>query len=179
LSLGETSWWWLFVSWMLLVADADFRLRRVPNLLLVIATALQVVWLTYCHWQNVPSPGAGLWLPALAGFLLGLSFILLWTRGVMGAGDVKFLAVLGLWVGWAPLLLILVGGSLLAGIHALLVWIRTRYFPVALHTAVPLPTRKRFLPYAGYLAIAALSLAAMQWNSPSCSPFSLWSCTPS
>ena len=57
----------------------------------------------------------------LSGFLGGLAFLLLaiLTRGGIGGGDVKLIAVLGLWFGPERLLNIVLPGLLLGGLAAL------------------------------------------------------------
>lgn len=103
----------------------------------------------------------------------------------MGAGDVKFGAVLGLWFGFSPsLLYVWLGGSLLAGLHGLAVigWRVVRGHPQfqalmafsgislkadwnkelkVVKNTEPANRRQRIqrtIPYAGYLALAALYL---------------------
>ncbi|CAB5685047.1 Flp pilus assembly protein, protease CpaA [Delftia tsuruhatensis] len=122
---------------------------------------------------------------ALAGMLAGF-FVLLpfYALRWMGAGDVKFAAVAGLWFGLSfDLLLIWTGGSLLAGVHGLLalllrhlqhspggLWLQARLpLPLAARLA-PSATApgsdtdaprqpRRSVPYAGYMAIAAIATA--------------------
>ena len=84
----------------------------------------------------------------------------------MGAGDVKFAGVLGLWVGISALLPVWIIGSILASLHAVL-WLILQRWPVAPRLSLalfgrsspasdsPSPTRTRFIPYAAYLALAA------------------------
>ena len=45
----------------------------------------------------------------LAGFFCAFLFLPVWARRKMGAGDVKAIAILGLLLGFAPLLVTLVG----------------------------------------------------------------------
>lgn len=89
---------------------------------------------------------------AIGGFSLLLVF---YALGLMGAADVKFAAVLGLWIGPWPLLWVWVGASLLAGVHALalLVW-RSR-------TGLP-RTRKREIPYAAHMAVVTMGWLVWQ-----------------
>ncbi|WP_258958256.1 A24 family peptidase [Achromobacter ruhlandii] len=94
---------------------------------------------------------------ALAGFALALPFFPLWTRRLMGAGDVKAIAILGLLMGFAPLVMTLVAASLLAGLHALL------YLFISRSRALPL--RARQIPYGAYLGAAALSVVFIPLNS--------------
>ena len=163
----------LFVSWMLLGAYFDFSARRIPNRLVVLAMAGQLGLLGYAMLTGVAMPGANGWLPALLGFAAGMAFLLFWGLKVMGGGDVKFLAALGLWVGIGPLLPIILLGSVLALGHALL----QLFLPFYINVPALQRHITRGCPYAGYLAISAISVALMQWNFPSCSWFSSSFCT--
>ncbi|OZI17827.1 prepilin peptidase [Bordetella genomosp. 7] len=157
--LGESLWWLLFVLWNVLLMAADWRHRRVPNVLVVAAVCFQVLWSIAASvapgWAYPPLwPGWG-W--AIAGFLAALAFLPLWTRRIMGAGDVKVIAAYGLVFGLKYLCWVLAAGTLLAGLHAAI------YLAVSRWRA--LPQRLRQVPYATYLALGALSVAPMLWSS--------------
>lgn len=169
---GDGLWWVLFASWLFIVIWFDVTTRRIPNACVVIALAVQLGFLVTrisSAWPP-PWPGAISWLDALEGFVLGCAFFLLWQRKWMGAGDVKLLAVLGFCIGLRPLMGVILGASVLAGLHVsvqLGIWAAREWRHP--HTGGAL----RRTPYAAYLGIAALSLALMRWNSASCFWFSL------
>ncbi|MFY1940057.1 A24 family peptidase [Achromobacter xylosoxidans] len=152
-------WWLLFACWNLVLIYTDLRYRRVPNTLIVTGFAGQALWLL-AAWLapawGYPPRWAG-WPMALAGFALALPFFPLWSRRLMGAGDVKAIAILGLLAGFAPLVMTLVAASLLAGLHAL------SYLFLSRSRALPL--RARQTPYGAYLGVAALSVALIPLNS--------------
>lgn len=98
----------------------DLRHRRIPNGLVLAGMSLGLIF------QVLAPPGAGLFvdgssvglstalLGGLAGFALLMPMYLLRT---LGAGDVKLLAMAGLWFGpsaiaWATLWTLLAGGVL-------------------------------------------------------------------
>ncbi len=59
-------------------------------------------------------------LQYLFGFLVGGGFLLLIavvTKGAMGGGDIKFMAMLGFWLGWKLALLNLFLSFILGGVH--------------------------------------------------------------
>lgn len=154
---------WLL--WLLLVADQDFRNRRVPNWLVLVGIALGCLALLLAS-QPFATGGFDAIKGACAGFGVLLIF---YIAGLMGAGDVKFAGALGLWVGLQPLLPIWIGASLLAGGHAVL-WMLLKRWPCfprlnrALSGApslehVDAETRRsaRPIPFAAYLAIASMS----------------------
>lgn len=148
--------------WLLFVAVYDFRQRRVPNWL-VLAGASAALAVLALGMQ----PFGVEWSSALAGAAIGFGFLLLfYVLGFMGAGDVKFAAALGLWVGLPALLPIWLGASLLAGLHSAL-WLALQRWPVLPRLSLMLlgrtsriddgasSKRRRLVPYAAYLALAA------------------------
>lgn len=164
--LEENTWWAAFLAFNVAVACWDLRARRVPNRLLVAGAAAQALWLLVLAWQGlsapVGAPGLG---EAFGAFLLGLLFVVFWKWRVMGAGDVKCLAVLGLLLGFWPWLMVVVLAGIPSGLHA-----AAQAFSVLRHPRKP----RRGVPYAAYLALAAASLAFMPSSSPWCSWCSSW-----
>ncbi|MNK87205.1 Type IV leader peptidase family protein [compost metagenome] len=150
-----------FLLWLLLVAAYDFQQRRVPNWLVVIGTLLAATALV-----SGTGPLGLDWKAALLGGAAGFGFLLLfYATGLMGAGDVKFGAVLGLWVGLSAFIPIWIIASLLAFAHAVL-WRYLERWPFsprltsmlagpsrASESGTPL-RRPRIVPYAAYLALA-------------------------
>ena len=119
----------------LLLAAAGFDLahRRIPN------------WLTFSglllglFWHIVTGGGPGL-VFALEGLGVAGLTVLLWMAKALGAGDVKLLGVVGVWMGPVFLLWTLLGtifaGALLA--LAVVVISRTRRGRLPLAPAVAL-----------------------------------------
>lgn len=148
--------------WLVGVVACDFARRRVPNRWVMAGAVFAIVALAVGR-----SPLAVSWPDALLGgigaFLILLCF---YAMGLMGAGDVKFAGVLGLWVGGSPLLPIVMGAGLLAGGHALFSLIRhhgpwkARADAKAPSAAVP--RARASIPYAGYLALMALVWLALR-----------------
>ncbi|MFM7071745.1 MAG: prepilin peptidase [Planctomycetota bacterium] len=65
------------------------------------------------------APWGGGWSYGLAGFAVGLGLLLVpYALGVFGAGDAKFVAAMGAWLGVQPLLGALVVGAVASGIYA-------------------------------------------------------------
>ncbi|WP_238913487.1 A24 family peptidase [Achromobacter insolitus] len=170
---GEVLWWLLFACWILALIHADLRYRRVPNRLVVAGLAGQLLWLLAAllapGWAYPPRWSG--WLMALAGFLAAVPFLPLWARRLMGAGDIKAIAVLGLLLGFAPLMVTLALASVLAGLHGLLY--------LAVSRVWALSHRARQIPYAAYLGLAAVSAVLIPWNSPWYSWCSSWCFTGS
>ena len=174
-----TSAWLLsrvLLLWLIAAAAMDMRIRKVRNwmVLLGLASGATALFSGVQPFRVEPWDG-------LAGMLAAFAVLLpFYALRWMGAGDVKFAAVMGLWFGFSPyLLLIWIGGSLLAGLHGLVVlawrglqrssygallqaWLPAR-LAVAFAMPAPHPTTtdgrrtiQRSIPYAGYMALAAI-----------------------
>jgi prepilin peptidase CpaA len=112
--LGYTEWMMaMLVCAALLASWNDYRRHRVPNWLNagLLASGLAA--------QTLFGGLAGL-QTALAGAALGLApLFVLWSMRAMGAGDVKYMAGLGAWLGPRLTGEALIVGGLLGGIMAL------------------------------------------------------------
>ena len=143
----------------------DLHQRRIPNwlvaMMLVIGISLNTI--------NLGVSGSGL---ALSGMLAGaLILIPFYAIGGMGAGDVKFLAGVGSFVGpWsvmiAGMLTLLLGGVL--GL-AIIFWQRIGLRFLARSSSIPsaTPTEKSEVTIPYSLAIAAGTVAALHYWSAS------------
>jgi prepilin peptidase CpaA len=99
----------------------DLRTRRIPNTLVVAGIALGLSFQVVARMGgdlSVNPVGASGIGAALLGGLTGLAlFLPLYVLRTMGAGDVKLLAMVGVWLGpehvaWATLWTLLAGGVL-------------------------------------------------------------------
>lgn len=97
------------------IAISDLYARRVSNRWLAAAIGAGLGWmLLFWMLGRTSFPVAGL-LGAIAGLLALMPFyVLRW----MGAGDVKYFAVIGLLLGWQALLPVWIVASLISGAHA-------------------------------------------------------------
>ena len=157
------SWGFPFVIFNLFVIIRDLRDRRVSNRLLLIALVLQAVWLVLDEQVQgrVPVATYG-WGQALVGFSLGLIlFYPLWRFRALGAGDVKFIAVLGFLLGPGGLFPVLLLGTITCGLHALGMVVLMGWTSARNVWRSDSATR-RGVPYAAYLALAAI--AWMFWK---------------
>lgn len=171
-------WTQLWLLWLIAIAVMDLRIRKVRNWMVLLGLAMGLVALA----ADVQPFQVSTW-KALLGMLAAFAALLpFYALRWMGAGDVKFAAVIGLWFGLSSYLLIIwIGGSLLAGIHGLLVLARRRLqiTPVGSWLQAHLPLRattvlfapdhhasssgaprqiERSIPYAGYMALTAIWL---------------------
>lgn len=174
-----------FILFCISVFLSDLLFRRVQNVVIIIGMAVQVSLVFYM--PHTRTNLAGSWETAITGLIVGFVFLLpFYVFRTMGAGDVKFFAVVGFFLGPLGLLPVWIIGSLLAGIHALAVTAFKGYgytlLPImALGRQVSLflarqPSYKaaaayiaairgsrRGIPYAAYLAVGAVWFAL--WKS--------------
>jgi prepilin peptidase CpaA len=133
-------------SFLALAMARDLSERRIPNRLVGVYAVV----------------GLGLGLvfpPGPAGAVLGLAtgFALLlgpFALGFVGAGDVKFLAVVGTFLGPARTLDALVLGMALGGLFAIPILVRRRWHDAAARTAT--------IPYAVPLSLGTLAALGCQ-----------------
>ena len=94
-------------------------------------------------WLGPPAPD--LWSMLLAAAVGGgvMLLIAVLTRGGMGGGDIKFMAVLGLWLGWPYILITMLLSFIIGGVVGLLLLVLKR------------KGRKDFIPFGPFIAIAA------------------------
>lgn len=107
--------YWVFFSWLLVLALIDLDTLTLPNSLtqsgLIVGLVLQAIvgWSISSSWTGVASQvwsgilGAvvGIWLFDVITILGSIAF----GQTVMGGGDAKLAAMMGVWLGWKYLLL--------------------------------------------------------------------------
>lgn len=99
----------LFPLIMVLAAARDVMTRRIPNRLVILCVVafFPLALVAGMPWWLVLVHGA----TAAVLFLVGL---VLFALGIMGAGDGKFMAAAGLWLGF-PASLLFIGFSVISG----------------------------------------------------------------
>ena len=110
---------------------SDCRRHRVPNWLnLTLAATGLAAQAAYAGWTGLQTGLLGL----LTGFGL---LIILWAMHGMGAGDVKFMAALGAWMGPALTFYAVLAGGLAGGVVALgLIVYRRAWFAASANLGV-------------------------------------------
>lgn len=129
----------IFFSLLLLLALIDLEHKILPNLLTGLGIGLGLLfgllgW-TSSFWTSL--------LGAVFGFLL-MILIALISRGGMGMGDVKLMALIGSFMGWKAIFYVLFGASLLGSIGGIVYLYLTKQ------------DRKTPIPFGPCLAIAAI-----------------------
>lgn len=103
----------VIVPAMALACWSDYRRHRVPNWLNLALAVTGVAAQGVCFgWAGLQSGLLGL----LTGFAL---LVVLWAMHGMGAGDVKFMAALGAWLGPTMAFYAVLAGGLAGGVIAL------------------------------------------------------------
>ncbi len=155
--------WSALASVLAAAAIVDARQRRIPNGLVV---PLALGGLAHAVFVGgVPAA-----LASLVGVAVGIAALYFqFSRGWMGAGDVKLLGAIGAWCGAAGALYVLLVASIVGGLLALVALFRLDrrerndvgrnvvHFAVSGGLVVPEPariSRARGLPFGVALAIA-------------------------
>ena len=130
----------LAISLLLLMTVTDFEQQVILDEM-VFAFAL----LGLCYVFHLQLPLTNHLLAFIGGgfFFLFLAFI---SKGALGGGDIKLIAVLGLWLGWRSLLSVILYGAIAGGVAALVLLLMKKI------------KRKQFLAYGPYFALSAIGL---------------------
>ena len=128
--LGEKASLYVLAGLLATAVFTDLRSRRIPNWLVLTGIALGFVFQLFAvegdglfaRWWGAVGPLQALY-GLLAGFAMFLPFYLL---RAMGAGDVKLVAMLGVWFGLRPMLGVVLLTLLCGGVLAIGVAIWTR-----------------------------------------------------
>jgi len=123
----------VLIIFVLAVAFIDWRTHRIPNLLCAIAAMFGLSLQIAFHAE------AGL-LSALGGAAVGFAmFLPFYVLRAFGAGDVKAMAIVGIFLGMQATVLA-VGSTLIAGalLGALVLWLRPAHAGPALQRLIGL-----------------------------------------
>ncbi|MES2024387.1 MAG: prepilin peptidase [Pseudomonadota bacterium] len=159
------------------IVGYDILFRRVPNGVLLLALLAHA---GYFFVTGHGITGVDVSQSLIGGVVGLLIFLPLYIWRVMGAGDVKFLIVLGALLGLKGLIGAWLLGSLLAGVHAIVFYFSetlVAVMPLGLHRLMQqmansevyqrvLNARqgRQGIPYAAYLAIAVIFSLITTWE---------------
>lgn len=143
----------------------DIRFRRIPNALTVSSLVVGIVYQLTFHGLS----GLG---DAAAGFAIGFGpLFVLWMIGGGGAGDVKLLAALGIWLGFQQTAVVLVGSTALIALvtfgGAMLSMLRfgfrrtRRVYSAKGQNEAPRNNRQRLVPFAVPVAVTTWLMGAI------------------
>lgn len=145
-SLNLAKYFPLF-SILLIISAVDLESKKIPNLFTGVIFAWALLWQIIdpaCTWID-----AALGLMAGGGITLLVALV---SRGGMGGGDVKLLAVLGFLTGWLDLLLIF--------ILAVLIGAAAGIFLIVFRKK----TGKTAIPFGPFIALSYIIVVF--WGSP-------------
>jgi leader peptidase (prepilin peptidase)/N-methyltransferase len=111
--------WAFFVSWLLVIFVIDLKSKIIPNKLnlagfIIIVILKMIESITVSSFTPLLDAGLGMLVGAVP-----LIIIIVFSHGGMGAGDMKLMAVIGLWLGLKLTYLTLVIGIIIAAIVAI------------------------------------------------------------
>lgn len=131
----------------LLIAAAitDLRSRIISNRLNLAIAALAPVWWLACGLELWPGMAAQL----LVAAVVFVVFAALFAFGMMGGGDVKLLAALGLWFPWQATLSLIVLMAMVGGVVTIV---------TVIHHRVTRREGPPEIPYGIAISLAALWL---------------------
>jgi prepilin peptidase CpaA len=154
-----------FVLILMAAAASDVMYYRIPNVLVLALAGAFVVWAIFAHVA---------WLGHLSAALLCLAGgVVFYVLGQMGAGDVKLLTAVALWVGLSGLLALLVFVSL-GGLIVLPLLLLARVLVVRAQTMNlwraewPIPrvlAKKQGVPYGVAIALGGIVTMAFHPDS--------------
>jgi prepilin peptidase CpaA len=104
----------VLVALLLLAAAIDVRSRRIPNWLTLAGTLCAVVMQVFVHASSVEGV-----VFALGGLAVGMLTLPLWIGGMLGAGDVKLMAMTGAFLGPGAMFMDMLFVFVTAGLAAL------------------------------------------------------------
>jgi leader peptidase (prepilin peptidase) / N-methyltransferase len=132
------AWQALFYALLIVLVLIDLEHQIIPNRLVLLLLVLSVV-------LRLAEPAVS-WRDGLLGMLLGgglFFFLAVVSGGGMGGGDIKLVAVFGLWFGWQQLILLMflsfLSGGLVSGVLL----------------AAGIKKRKDGIPFGPFLVLAA------------------------
>lgn len=154
----------IFLMWICISASIDFIYRKFFNWLAILGGLTAILSISIypeSHPVNIAILDSV--LGAVVAFFALLVF---YGLKMMGAGDVKFAAVLGLWVGWKLLLPIWTLSCLFAVVHGLFSRSALKYFFVATSFMKDGTEagNEKFIPYVTYLSAATVIVLGFYKN---------------
>ena len=128
------------ISLLVFMTVTDFEQQVILDEMVIVFALLGV-----CYTLHLRLPLQEHLLAALGGglFFFLLAFV---SKGALGGGDIKLIAALGLWLGWKPLLSVIVYGAMAGGVAALVLLLTKKI------------GRKQFLAYGPYFALSAIGV---------------------
>jgi leader peptidase (prepilin peptidase)/N-methyltransferase len=129
----------VLVSMLILITFVDLERQEIPDEVILFGLIVGLIFNLFDIKANM--------LPGIIGFVLGGGIFLLiaiLTNGAMGGGDIKLMAVLGLFLGWKFILLISLIAFVIGAVASLVL------------IAAKIKGTKDYIPFGPFIAIAAM-----------------------
>ncbi|MCX5465842.1 A24 family peptidase [Alcaligenes parafaecalis] len=162
--LITTSFIFILFFFSIQIVYRDLRFRKIPNSLLVFYCLTVLLHkIAVSVFYGLPLGWVAAWWDSLIGFAVALIvFYPIWLLRLMGAADVKLMAVLGLALGWKEAGMVVLFATVLAGLHALVLVLLPsleRKYGFALPGT---RVKARSVPLGAWLALATMGWVWMQ-----------------
>ncbi len=131
-----------FITLLVWCAYTDIRTRTVYNV-----TVILLLCLGLAHTSLI-GLSSSVWWPYPAGIALAVPFLIVWLKNGIGAGDVKLLIGIGLYLG---LMSTLIAFALMLPIMAVL----------CVRSGIQSKTLKQRIPFAPVLSVGAIGATAV------------------
>ena len=132
----------LLGSLLLVIGIVDYYSQIIPNEFIITGFGILLI-LNIKSYINHPT----LMIGGVIGLILGGGFFLflaIITNGGMGGGDIKLMALLGLWLGWRLILLVMLLSFVLgAGVSLILISLKIK-------------GKKDYIPFGPFIGVATL-----------------------
>lgn len=128
----------LLMSILIVVSLIDLKTQEIPDSIMLFGLLSGSLFIIFYH--NLTSLING-----LSGLLIGgalFLFIAIASKGAMGGGDIKLMAVLGLFLGWQSILLLTLLSFIIGSVISLILM------------AVKAKKRKDYIPFGPFIALA-------------------------
>lgn len=142
----------IFPVFVLIAAILDALTLTIPNRFNLIGMILffPIAWLAGLSLDIIL-------IHMLVGFGLLLLSFAAYAAHIFGGGDSKFIAVIGLWLGYQPLPEFLLYTSIVGGLLALVVMVGGRWIPTQFQPAIfQTMYGRKVVPYGTAMSVAAL-----------------------
>lgn len=143
-----------FLLWLCVAAVDDYINRKARNWINLIGLVMALY--VAASGSQTHLLGVSLGESLFSSVVCFLIFILFYFFRLMGAGDVKFAAALGAWVGWNIFLPIWALSCIFSVAHGFLVKSDMKYYFSPLIKLEVKRNGERFIPYVTYLSIATV-----------------------
>lgn len=142
--------WFPITALLLVSCVTDFLYRKISNVLLVVIGG-------YGFIASIFGVANLIFVDSMLGLLIGLLiFMFPYYKSWIGAGDVKLLAVIGIYLGPTLIIITAIYSMLVGGIVALLYLLYQRDFQQTIRSLVHFKTSQGQMPYAAAISIGTV-----------------------